>query len=138
MVIFKVDSELCKIIHGNGFPVISGGIYLFTETDIVDEGFDESKLTHFKLVQFLYVWIGIMICHVVNTIICQLDKTNAVINSFVILSPGDILFFKNILFQHLKGSLAAVRVNIGKQDALRILLTSWVVIPEFILQCWVD
>jgi hypothetical protein len=84
MAIFKVDSELVKIIHVNGFPVITDGVYLFTEMDIVDKGFDETYITHFKLVQFLYVWIGIMICQVVNAIICQLDKTNAVINSFVI------------------------------------------------------
>jgi hypothetical protein len=47
MAIFKVDSELVKIIHVNGFPVITDGVYLFTEMDIVDKGFDETNITHF-------------------------------------------------------------------------------------------
>jgi hypothetical protein len=50
--IFKVTYELVKNIHGNGFPVITDGVCLFMEMDIVNEGFDVANFTHIKLMQF--------------------------------------------------------------------------------------
>jgi hypothetical protein len=37
-----------KIIHGNGFPVIANGVCLFTEMNIMNEGFDETNFTPVK------------------------------------------------------------------------------------------
>jgi hypothetical protein len=103
--VIKITTKMVKFILGDAKPLIINGIINFLAiVNIVDEGLNETNLSHFKMICHSDTRIWVKKGQIIHSYISQLKDTGNILNTTLFKSSSDVAIFNDDISDMEKGS----------------------------------